>query len=73
MFFVKLSIDLMHNDVTHPESQYGNCSHAQIQDGVQKFRLCQNEGYYYYYQCLQWGNSKSTNKQKLKQIALTIN
>ena len=29
-------IDLMHDDVTHPERQYGSCSHAQIQDGPQK-------------------------------------
>ena len=26
-------IDLMHDDVTCPERQYGSCSHAQIQDG----------------------------------------
>ena len=25
--------DLMHDDVIHPERQYGSCSHAQIQDG----------------------------------------
>ena len=28
-------IDLMHDDVTHPEREYGSCSHAQIQDGRQ--------------------------------------
>ena len=27
------SIDLMYNDVTRPEMQYGSCSHTQIQDG----------------------------------------
>ena len=25
----------MHDDVTHPERQYGSCSHAQIQHGRQ--------------------------------------
>ena len=30
-----LVIDLMHDDVTHSERQYGSCSHAQIQDGRQ--------------------------------------
>ena len=29
------AIDLMHDDVTHPERQYGSCSRAQIQDGRQ--------------------------------------
>ena len=28
-------IDLMHDDVSRPEMQYGSCSHAQIQDGRQ--------------------------------------
>ena len=30
-----LTIDLMHNDVTRPEKQYGSCSDPQIQDGGQ--------------------------------------
>ena len=30
---VKLLLDLMHDDVTRLERQYGNCSHAQIEDG----------------------------------------
>ena len=30
--FIRSSIDLMHDDVTRPERQYGGCSHAQIQD-----------------------------------------
>ena len=29
------AIDLMHDDVTRPERQYGSCSHAQIQNGRQ--------------------------------------
>ena len=29
------AIDLIHDDVTHPEREYGSCSHAQIQDGRQ--------------------------------------
>jgi len=29
------TIDVMYDDVTHPERQYESCSHAQIQDGGQ--------------------------------------
>ena len=31
----KKKIELMHNDVTRPEKQYGSCSYAQIQGGGQ--------------------------------------
>ena len=37
-FVIKASfqtIDLMHDDVTHPEREYGRGSHTQIQDGRQ--------------------------------------
>ena len=34
-YVVIRSIDLMHDDVTHPEREYASCSHAQIQDGRQ--------------------------------------
>ena len=32
-FSTSLTINLMLNNVTRPERQYGSCSHAQIQDG----------------------------------------